>query len=476
MDYPCSRDNGRRVSGCLFSQGAKQTVGTGSYKYLPISTPSCPSQFPLVVSSMSTEPRAIRKERTSPDATSPNPAPEGDHRKRRRNRTTQSCLNCHTSKRMCDRKRPCGRCTQLGLTGLCVYEVDDPSQRSNAQDESSRLRQRVAELEGVIRELKNKPHPRWAKSGSSLSKETDKSHARTRSRSASAESIAGSRHQSDISRRPTNSNADPQETAAEKQTCLVDETLQPDYFPSAFSPSPTGSTPLSTLAFSPYFDTHSSPSAPSTGVVTPMEEHPQMQITVAGDQHLNNDIDLSSLFMSYPDLLACVEDPGHVERVLRATSHGQHVEPCSMKHHHPQLMDGHCGCLNEAANYNVVLELSLRLRKAADILSHSANHRFNNGCLLNQRITDLDLFATTVLGNITTSPNDFGAVHLRSRANTAPTYPVPPTFPARSCIPPIRAPAISPSSLRPWSGVPCVADPSTSCDESFMSWEQSCRV
>ncbi|GJE95936.1 Zn(II)2Cys6 transcription factor [Phanerochaete sordida] len=39
-------------------------------------------------------------------------------------RTTQSCLNCHTSKRKCDRKRPCQRCIQLGLVGLCVYEVD----------------------------------------------------------------------------------------------------------------------------------------------------------------------------------------------------------------------------------------------------------------------------------------------------------------------------------------------------------------
>ncbi len=55
----------------------------------------------------------------------------------RRNRTTQSCLNCHTSKRMvsgtylawrttncshlyqCDRKRPaCARCTQLGLVSV----------------------------------------------------------------------------------------------------------------------------------------------------------------------------------------------------------------------------------------------------------------------------------------------------------------------------------------------------------------------
>ncbi|KAF8212474.1 hypothetical protein K438DRAFT_1246551 [Mycena galopus ATCC 62051] len=32
----------------------------------------------------------------------------------------QSCLNCHTSKRKCDRKCPCQRYIQLGLTGLCV--------------------------------------------------------------------------------------------------------------------------------------------------------------------------------------------------------------------------------------------------------------------------------------------------------------------------------------------------------------------
>ncbi|KAJ6593961.1 hypothetical protein B0H19DRAFT_43146 [Mycena capillaripes] len=98
------------------------------------------------------------KRRSAKAATKASP---DDHRKRRRNRTTQSCLNCHATKRMCDRGRPCSRCTQLGLTGLCVYEVDDPA-NSNTQDERSRLQNRIAELEGVIRELKNKPHPRWA--------------------------------------------------------------------------------------------------------------------------------------------------------------------------------------------------------------------------------------------------------------------------------------------------------------------------
>ncbi|KDQ15126.1 hypothetical protein BOTBODRAFT_109337, partial [Botryobasidium botryosum FD-172 SS1] len=78
-----------------------------------------------------------------------------DHRKRRRNRTTQSCMSCHLNKRKCDRQRPCQRCTNLGSTALCVYEVDDKHYRLvPGQDEVSHLRSRVAELEAVIREIK----------------------------------------------------------------------------------------------------------------------------------------------------------------------------------------------------------------------------------------------------------------------------------------------------------------------------------
>lgn len=112
-----------------------------------------------------------------------------------------------------------------------------------------------------------------------------------------------------------------------------------------------------------------------------------MQISVAGNHHLTNDIDLASLFMTYPDLLACDGGSGQVDQ---ANTRDEYADPRSIKYHHG---NGHCDCLNEAASYNVVLELSIRLRKAADILSCSANHRFNNGCPLNQRIVDLDAFA-----------------------------------------------------------------------------------
>lgn len=80
-----------------------------------------------------------------------------DHRKRKRNRTIQSCLPCHQNKRKCDRKRPCSRCTALGLTGSCVYEVDHARNPDDPeQTETEHLRGRIAELEQVVRELRQR--------------------------------------------------------------------------------------------------------------------------------------------------------------------------------------------------------------------------------------------------------------------------------------------------------------------------------
>jgi hypothetical protein len=57
---------------------------------------------------------------------------------------------------------------------------------------------------------------------------------------------------------------------------------------------------------------------------------------------------------------------------------------------------GECGCLTEAANYYAVLELSLRLRRVADILGRYPLHNEGSACLLKQRIADLDIFARLV--------------------------------------------------------------------------------
>ncbi|EMD40229.1 hypothetical protein CERSUDRAFT_92724 [Gelatoporia subvermispora B] len=101
---------------------------------------------------------------------------EVDHRKRRRNRTTQSCLNCHTSKR----KEEALSALHPARTGLCVYEVDDPALRDDPNiDENTRLRNRIAELESLVRELRGKPHPRWADPNFCDGDTTEKWHSRS---------------------------------------------------------------------------------------------------------------------------------------------------------------------------------------------------------------------------------------------------------------------------------------------------------
>ncbi|KAG6333775.1 hypothetical protein ID866_5315 [Astraeus odoratus] len=155
-----------------------------------------------------------------------------DHRKRRRNRTTQSCLNCHTSKRKCDRKRPCQRCIQLGLTGLCVYEIDDPALRDDPTiDEATRLRNRIAELESLVRELRGKPHPRWANGESTSRDPTERWHSRAAKNSLHLRRTRG------VASGSANLGGDtPQNGQAVKPEPLPSDISQPHLY--RFTPSP----------------------------------------------------------------------------------------------------------------------------------------------------------------------------------------------------------------------------------------------
>ncbi|EPT05041.1 hypothetical protein FOMPIDRAFT_112416 [Fomitopsis schrenkii] len=268
----------------------------------------------------------VRKKRSASDAVKQRTTPEDDHRRKRRNRTTQSCLNCHTSKRMCDRKRPCGRCTQLGLTGLCVYEVDDPSRRQptgDSQDEKCRLQKRVAELESVIRE----------------------------------------------------------------RTGLED-----------------------------------------------------------------------SFFSEIWDRLV---PPGGSCDSARVGEH--------------------CGCLNDPATYNAILELSLRLRRAADVLGRSTHHApGTSNCMINQNILELDRFTSTALGNISAPPDPFGTGSHPNRATlpastTAPTTytsafeprPMPGSSAAGVTVSP---PLLQSQSVKTWDYKPTTPYPSPPWEDPFMSW------
>ncbi|KAJ7117633.1 hypothetical protein C8R44DRAFT_791175 [Mycena epipterygia] len=257
------------------------------------------SPYQALCSNRMSTPASSRK---SPKTAAP---ADGDHRKRRRNRTTQSCLNCHATKRMCDRKRPCSRCSQLGISGNCVYEVDDPN-RQGKEDEGGRLTSRIAELEGVIRELKNKPHPRWLAEQSS----SDESPSSPRSLSNTPPSSGGA---------------------------------TPPDIPSWLFPTSSDLVP------------HVSPGTP--GYMQPVPPSPRPSDSLA------------SILNAYAGLT----DHMFIRR------------------------GGNCGCLNETACYSVVLELSLRLRRAADVLARSPSHTSNFDCCLNARIADLDTFAKNLL-------------------------------------------------------------------------------
>ncbi|KAF9475765.1 hypothetical protein BDN70DRAFT_813518 [Pholiota conissans] len=306
---------------------------------------------------------ASRKKKGTSEST---PAPDGDHRKRRRNRTTQSCLNCHTSKRMCDRKRPaCARCTQLGLTGLCVYEVDDPSQRTDTQDESSRLLKRVAELEGVIRELKNKPHPRWVQSTSS-GEEFERRHSRPQG--GSDESCPSNAPSPPMS----SSSSDKGDSSSNRSTSLHPNSFNGSLPPSIHLPV----SPDTRRMRSPF-----SPSSPlngsSPGLMTPTDELSFSPVGIAGHGSLQ-DYDLTSMFMNYPGMLGVGDNSAFP--TLPDARYNKH--------------SGHCGCINETTNYNNMLELSVRLRKASDVLSRSPSHQLGGFCQLHQRVSELDSFTS----------------------------------------------------------------------------------
>ncbi|KAI0733196.1 hypothetical protein C8Q72DRAFT_814677 [Fomitopsis betulina] len=391
----------------------------------------------------------VRKKRSASDAVKQRTTPEDDHRRKRRNRTTQSCLNCHTSKRMCDRKRPCGRCTQLGLTGLCVYEVDDPSRRQpsgDSQDEKCRLQKRVAELESVIRELKNKPHPRW---------------------------VAG---------QDTSDKARPQPTVpSSSPSSSIDSMSHSPRGATPAGPSRTSPVPDSTIPRAPNFSPHMNlgtlrvPSSPSAADSSPIATPSPMALSPL-DPHLtcglglSNDYDLTSLFGCSGQRTG-LEDSFFNEIWDRLVPPGGACDSARAGEH--------CGCLNDPATYNAILELSLRLRKAADVLGRSTHHApGTSNCMINQNIVELDRFTSTALGNISAPPDPFGTGSHPNRATmstTAPgTYtsafgprPMPSGSTAGVTVSP---PLLQSQSVKPWDYKPTTPYPSPPWEDPFMSW------
>lgn len=380
------------------------------------------------------------------------PAPEGDHRKRRRNRTTQSCLNCHTSKRMCDRQRPCGRCTQLGLTGLCVYEIDDP-QRNDASDEAGRLQRRVAELEGLVRELKNKPHPRWAQTPP-----TQLGHEKWHMRAKS--SRRGSEERDDAgSMRVANHHS-------------IKRNGSPSSLASSSSPSMSHSDDVALMARL---------TSSSSGATTPASEFmDDSPIATEPSQRPGATIDFDLTALLSAAQPSSLSEPPYFgfEPPYAHSDHRAHPSPLastpSLDHEHVHG-ESHCGCLSNIPEYHAMLELSLRLRKAADTLRRSTRHRSHSDCALLSRISTWDSMTTQTLGNILTPPDanlgmmpqaaPLGSV-MRPRSNSS--HP-PPPYPLAASSPTSVTPL---APVAPWD-MQTSSHYMSPLDESLMAWEAS---
>jgi hypothetical protein len=289
-----------------------------------------------------------------------------DHRKRRRNRTTQSCLNCHTSKRKCDRKRPCQRCIQLGLTGLCVYEIDDPALRDDPTvDENTRLRNRIAELESLVRELRGKPHPKWAENNFRDGDPSEKWHSRaakcTPLHKRNGQHTADTNGSRSV---PTLLTPIKTEPASESSTHLY-----------RFTPSPAPSLHYNTFhadgrgsSSSSYESGHRQPYSVSSS--PSVSYHGQMQAT-----HLNGDQ------TSNPAPPSQHENGGNYAR------NGEDGRP--YEDQYASNTHGYCPCRNSPATAVAYLPLQQQLRSSLSSIRQYMPHASNTSCLTYRRIVEL---------------------------------------------------------------------------------------
>ncbi|OJA12188.1 hypothetical protein AZE42_03941 [Rhizopogon vesiculosus] len=294
-----------------------------------------------------------------------------DHRKRRRNRTTQSCLNCHTSKRKCDRKRPCQRCIQLGLTGLCVYEIDDPALRDDPTvDEATRLRNRIAELESLVRELRGKPHPRWAEANFRDGDPSERWHSRAAKNNMQ---LRRRSRPDDVLERP---NQEPRglvsAAGAPVKIEPVADITQPHLY--RFTPSPPASyTFHSDNSASPPFERqnghHYSNSLPSNGRSMPYSSPTSNQNMTYNHHHTDSSF----------------QENGHVYPMNSAEQDkvfGNHFAESPVSH-------SFCSCRTNPATGHALISLSHQLQSTLNSLRQYAQHPENSQCQLFRRITEL---------------------------------------------------------------------------------------
>jgi hypothetical protein len=106
--------------------------------------------------------------------------------------------------------------------------------------------------------------------------------------------------------------------------------------------------------------------------MTPAEEWPQAPVFVNRPDGVPVELDWTTL-------------------LLQASKDGHNAGTSNGPGRH---RDGDCGCLQDSCNYNVALELSLRLRKAVEVMAHSPRHPYGSQCIFYQKLAEMDRFVT----------------------------------------------------------------------------------
>lgn len=226
--------------------------------------------------------------------------------------------------------------------------------------------------------MKNKPHPRWIQPANNTRDELEnwrsRSHTGNRDneswQSESAPSPSSPQRTTSISNvrgSPSTTYSSQFPPTARPSGEITPQFISSNHVEAYYAPSPPE-----------YFNNPSPLSAPSSTVMTPPNDTqlPTVDV-VGGPQDVPQNFGLESILMTYPGMPRYDQD---IQNFLEGLPPPYHPDEKSQedlrtkRHPHPST-EAHCGCLHETSTYAVVLELSLRLRKASEILSRSANHR-----------------------------------------------------------------------------------------------------
>ncbi|KAF4590259.1 hypothetical protein EYR38_009557 [Pleurotus pulmonarius] len=292
-----------------------------------------------------------------------------DHRKRRRNRTTQSCLNCHTSKRK---------------TGLCVYEIDDPALRDDPSvDENTRLRNRIAELESLVRELRGKPHPRWADSSFREGDPSEKWHSRASKSHAMAtkqgQSPSGTNNNGHSMRVGTSGVISSMLTPIKTESPA--ESMQAHLY--RFSPSPG---PQSVRYHTFQQAGGRSPSASS------FEGDPRQSFGASSSGSTSMAYQPSTYTASghatggespYSDTRSCHDHHGNSGQSYPL------IDSRTYTQGYASSSDPHCPCRTNPATGHAYISLSQQLQSTINAVRQYSNHPPDSRCLLYRRILEL---------------------------------------------------------------------------------------